>query len=294
MPSTLGAFWFRSNRQKLIIALWETGTHFTQAPYLLPFFNSFVKKLALQRKLFSPCLLPSQFMCRATGPLELAHISACGQAAQPWEVSQYATERSPLLTFLPMELWAGLRIGYFVLSCLWHLSQWPVCAVDVGWGRGGGYGVPCEAWHVWECPGSGVIAPLLYQFQLISSHLAHTWPSPSSHHRLLFFPLNNVRTPNNCSHWNQKATLNTDELESNSSWVRRSRLPTDEHSHLYSNYCQINKLISCAPKGIPGVPGTATWGPLSRACPQFCLGIVCKLGRAVPRCLGKWDAGFHS
>lgn len=57
-------------------------------------------------------------MCRATGPLELAHISACGQAAQPWEVSQYATERSPLLTFLPMELWAGLRIGYFVLSCL--------------------------------------------------------------------------------------------------------------------------------------------------------------------------------
>lgn len=224
MPSTLGAFWFCSNRQKLIIALWETGTHFPQAPYLLPFFNSFVKKLALQRKLFSPCPLPSQFMCRATGPLELAHISACGQAAQPWEVSQYATERSPLLTFLLMELWAGLRIGYFVLSCLWHLSQWPVCALDVGWGRGGGYGVSCEAW---QCVGMTWICghcPLLHQFQLISSHLAHTWPSPSSHHRLLFFPLNNVRTPNNCSHWNQNVTPNTDEPESNnSSRVRRSR-----------------------------------------------------------------------
>lgn len=194
----MGAFWFRSNLQKLIITLWESSTHFPQAPYLLPFFNSFVKKPALQRKLFSPCPLPSQFMCSATGPLELAHISACGQDAQPCEVSQSigywtvstldfpAQLPNGLLDFL-MELWTGFRISYFVLSCLWHLSQWPVCALVVGWEEEEDMECLVKLDNVQEWPGFGVIAPCFISSSWLAAILHTPGPAPVPAHTTGFF-----------------------------------------------------------------------------------------------------------
>lgn len=213
MLSTLGAFWFHSNLQKLINALWETGTHFPQVPYLPPFFNSFVKKPALQRKLFSPCPLPSQFMCSATGPLELAHISACGQAAQPCEVSQSVGYwMVPTLDFL-MELWAGLRIGYFVLSCLWHLSQWPVYALDVGW----------EEEEAMECL---VKLDSVWEMTWIWSHCC----THLSQHQPQLTPQASLLSPKQCKNPKQLQPLKLISLKATAHWGQNE--PTcDKHSH---------------------------------------------------------------
>lgn len=106
------------------------------------------------------------------------------------------------------EVWAGLKIGYSVLSCLWHLFQWPCMCFRCGMGKR--RRTWSEAWHC-----AGMTWTWDHQLQLLSSRLVHTWPStgPSSHHRLLFSPLNNVGTTSHCSHWNQKASLNPDQFK---------------------------------------------------------------------------------